>query len=220
MEPLFSVVVCTYNRARLLLRALRSLLHQTWRDWEAIIVDDGSTDATPLLLAAAAAEEPRLRPFRTAHRGAGAARWYGIRRARGTFITFLDSDDEYHPEHLELRARYVLACPDVDFLHGGVEIIGPPLVPDRHNPGRWIPVSECVVGGTFVVRRTLVLQLGYPRCTFADDARFFERLHAAGIEPVVVPFPTYRYYRTTPDSLCTRIGRLSAQDRPFDGTAA
>lgn len=208
MEPLFSVVICTHNRARLLLRALRSLLLQTWQDWEALVVDDGSTDATPLLVAALAAEEPRLRLFRTAHRGAGAARWYGIRRARGTFITFLDSDDEYHREHLQVRADYVLTHPDVQFMHGGVEVIGPPLVPDRYNPQRWIPVSECVVGGTFVVRRTLLLQLGYPRRAFADDALFFERLQAAGIEPVVVPFSTYRYYRTTPDSLCTRIGGM------------
>ncbi|MDW7997362.1 MAG: glycosyltransferase family 2 protein, partial [Bacteroidota bacterium] len=137
------MVLCTYNRARLLPRALRSLIHQHWQDWEAIVVDDGSTDATPLLLAAARAEEQRLRFLRISHQGPGAARQYGIRHARGTYITFLDSDDEYLPEHLELRARYLQHNPEAVFLHGGFEVIGPPLVPDRHNPSRLIPISEC-----------------------------------------------------------------------------
>ncbi len=205
MAPFFSVILCTYNRAALVLRALRSLLHQRWHDWEALVVDDGSTDATPFVLAAALQEEPRLRYFRTAHRGPGAARNYGIRRARGQYITFLDSDDEYLPEHLELRARYLQHHPEVDFLHGGVEVIGYPFVPDRRNRQRLVPISQCVVGGTFVVRRSIALQLGYPRSRFADDAEFYDRVRRAGLCIARLDAPTYRYYRTTPDSLCSQL---------------
>ncbi len=209
MQPFFSVVLCTYNRAHLLPRALRSLLHQSWQDWEAVLVDDGSTDLTPLLLAAAAAEEPRLRLFRISHRGAGAARAYGVRQCTGSFITFLDSDDEYLPEHLEIRARFLQQHPEIDFLHGGVEVVGNPFVPDRRNPRRWIPIRACVVGGTFVIRRALLLQLGYPRRRFADDAALYDRVLRSGARIAWIDSPTYRYYRTTPDSVCTQVGLSS-----------
>ncbi|MCS7176040.1 MAG: glycosyltransferase [Candidatus Kapabacteria bacterium] len=204
--PFFSVILCTRNRAHLLLRALRSLLRQQWQHWEALIIDDGGTDVTPFLVALLAQEDPRFRFYRTAHRGPGAARHYGILRARGEFITFLDSDDEYHPAHLSLRAEYLQQHPQVDFLLGGVEVIGPPFVPDRNDPRRWIHISECAVGGTFVVRRTLALEIGYPQLRFADDAAFYQKACAAGARIDRVNFPTYRYYRTTPDSLCTRHG--------------
>lgn len=215
MAPFFSVIVCTYNRARLLPHALRSLVQQRWQDWEAIVVDDGSTDATPLLLSAVAAEEPRVRIFRISHRGAGAARWYGIQQARGTYVTFLDSDDTYLPEHLLLRAEYVHHHPEVEFLHGGVVVIGNPLVPDRHNPKRLIPVSRCVVGGTFVIRRTLALRLRWPCRPFADDALFYERARRSGVHIARVDFPTYCYNRTSPDSLCTQYGQMSSQPLPL-----
>lgn len=213
MQPFFSVILCTYNRAQLLPRALCSLLHQRWQDWEALLIDDGSTDATPLLLAAAAAEEPRFRFFRISHRGAGAARAFGVRHARGTFITFLDSDDEYLPEHLEQRAALLQQHPDIDLLHGGVTVVGSPFVPDRHNPQRWIPISACVVGGTFVIRRTVLLRIGYPRRRFADDAELYERALRAGARIASIDIPTYRYYRTTPDSLCTQYGQVSQSHR-------
>jgi GT2 family glycosyltransferase len=87
--------------------------------------------------------------------------------------------------------------------------VGNPFVPDRHNPRRWIPVSACVIGGTFVIRRTLLLQLGYPRRRFADDAELYDRALRAGARIAFIDEPTYRYYRTTPDSLCTQYGNVS-----------
>jgi len=91
-NPTFSIVIPTYNRPELLFRAVRSVRSQTFRDFEIIVVDDGS-DAH---LAPRLRTDHRTRIIRhTVNKGAAAARNSGIASARGTFISFLDDDDEY-----------------------------------------------------------------------------------------------------------------------------
>jgi glycosyltransferase involved in cell wall biosynthesis len=98
-EPAVSVVIPTYNRAPLLGRAIRSVLGQCFEDFEVIVVDDGSTDETAAVVAAFG--DPRVRYVRLARNtGAGAARNAGIRLARGKFLAFQDSDDEWLPSKL------------------------------------------------------------------------------------------------------------------------
>lgn len=97
--PAVSVILPTRNRARLLGRAARSVLDQTWRDLELIIVDDASEDETPALVAAL--DDTRVRSLRCAERrGAAGARNFGMARARGAFIAFQDSDDWWLPAKL------------------------------------------------------------------------------------------------------------------------
>jgi glycosyltransferase involved in cell wall biosynthesis len=209
-KPLFSVIMCTYNRAQLLPRALGSLLAQVdieVAEWEAIVVDDGSTDGTAELVERYRQQYDNIRivwhPHRE-NRGVGRSRSLGVQVARGKFVTFLDSDDEYLPTHLSTRKHILLADPAIEFLHGGLDIIGPPLVADKDDPSKLIHLSECVAGGTFFVRRELVQRLGgFGDLRYADDAAFFERAVAAGATIVRTDIPTYRYYRTTEDSLCT-----------------
>lgn len=105
--PLFSVVIPTHNRARLVPRAIDSVLRQTFEDFEVVVVDDCSTDATRDVVAAM--PEPRIRLVTLPeNRGAAGARNAGIAAARGSLISLLDSDDEYLPEFLE-RTRAALA---------------------------------------------------------------------------------------------------------------
>jgi glycosyltransferase involved in cell wall biosynthesis len=100
--PLVSVVLPTHNRAALLGRAMRSVLAQTHAALELIVVDDGSTDATPQLLAACA--DPRLRVVHLpGNSGPAAARNAGIRAARGEFIAFQDDDDYWLVDKLEAQ---------------------------------------------------------------------------------------------------------------------
>lgn len=98
--PEVSVVIPTYNRAPVLSRAIDSVLTQTHRDLELIVVDDGSTDETDMVLESY--EDDRLCVLETRENsGANAARNKGIQHASGKFISFLDSDDEYTLTHLE-----------------------------------------------------------------------------------------------------------------------
>jgi len=97
--PPVSVLTPTHNRAQLLRRAMASVLSQTWREFEWIVVDDGSTDETAQVLAACT--DPRLKCIRLdPNKGVAAARNAGIRMARGNVVAFLDDDDEYLPDYL------------------------------------------------------------------------------------------------------------------------
>ena len=101
---LVSVVIPAYNRGRVIGRAVRSVLAQTYQAVEVIVVDDGSTDDTSHMIATLVEEDPRVRCLQhDANRGAQAARNTGIRAARGEWIAFLDSDDWWLPHSLETR---------------------------------------------------------------------------------------------------------------------
>jgi glycosyltransferase involved in cell wall biosynthesis len=107
-----SVIVPTHNRAHLLPRAVASVLAALRPGDELIVVDDGSTDNTAEVLAPFG---QRLRYFRTENRGVGPARNYGVQQARHPLVAFLDSDDEWMPDSLELRRAVMSAHPDLVF---------------------------------------------------------------------------------------------------------
>src|SRR5262245_17560919 len=100
MSPAVSVVIATYSYCRYLGAALGAVCAQTYRDWEAIVVDDGSTDETPAVVAPFCSD-PRFRYFRLDHLGQPAAKNFGIRQARASLIAFLDADDIWLPRKLE-----------------------------------------------------------------------------------------------------------------------
>ncbi len=99
-SKLLSVVIPTYNRSAYLVRAVESVLGQVGAKVEVIIVDDGSTDDTSAVVERRAAEwGPRVRYFRQENAERSVARNNGLRRARGEFVAFLDSDDLWQPAH-------------------------------------------------------------------------------------------------------------------------
>lgn len=115
-DPFFSVIVSTYNRAKHVRRCVWSVITQTFTDFEIVVVDDGSDDATATVLAAL--QEPRLRVARHPHnRGISAARATGVSHARGEWFVILDSDWELFP-HTLARLRTLIAE-----LPAGVRII-------------------------------------------------------------------------------------------------
>ncbi|MBI4636038.1 MAG: glycosyltransferase [Candidatus Rokubacteria bacterium] len=97
MTPLASLIIPTFNRAKLVAEALESALAQTLAPLEVIVVDDGSTDDTPSVLARYAA---RVHCLRQPNRGQSAARNAGLATARAPYVAFLDDDDLLHPEKL------------------------------------------------------------------------------------------------------------------------
>lgn len=108
--PTVTVVIPTYNRANYLPRAIDSVLDQTFTDFEVIVVDGPSTDDTPDIVRGY--EDDRLRYIRFEEKqGANAARNAGIRAAEGKFISFLDSDDAFHPRNLEVTTNRLQHAP-------------------------------------------------------------------------------------------------------------
>ncbi|MGD1009344.1 MAG: glycosyltransferase family 2 protein [Candidatus Aminicenantales bacterium] len=118
-QPEVSIVMPAHNRRELLKRALRSVLGQTYGEWEAIVVDDGSTDGTGSAVGEFADE--RLRVLRhPVRRGPAAARNTAIAASKGRFIAFLDSDDEWLPAKLEKQVEALRKAPsDVGVVYTG-----------------------------------------------------------------------------------------------------
>jgi len=203
--PFFTVIITTFNRRKVIEKAIDSVLEQLFNDWECIIVDDGSTDDTYSIAMKYCQKYVNIKYIYQSNRGPGLAKNMGILAASGIFITFLDSDDEYMPNHLEYQRKVLISYPDTDFLHSKALIIGDPYVPDIYNPGKKIHLNECVIGGTFVVKKEAAIRIGgFPDLRFGDDTGFHKRALENGLIVRKSDMRTYKYYRDSEDSLCNR----------------
>lgn len=122
---MFSVVLCNYNYEDFICLAIESVLSQTFRDFELIVVDDGSTDSSRLLINRFT--DSRIQTIFQANMGQGAAFQAGIARSTGDYIALLDSDDEWMPTKLEECSSVLAAYPAISFLVHNM------IVVDRHG---------------------------------------------------------------------------------------
>jgi teichuronic acid biosynthesis glycosyltransferase TuaG len=206
-EPLVSVVVPSFNAAPFLESTLRSVLDQTHRNLEVIVVDDASTDGSADLVARIAETDPRVKLVcRTSNAGSPAApRNQGVDAARGDWVAFLDADDLWHPRKLEIQLR-VLAS------HGGVlcstemvdfrdddEVVfdEPPSQPRvvhvtlRQQLVKYrTPTSSILARRDFMRRHPFNTDLSY--CA-REDTDCFIRVHEDMPFSVKVAYPLVRY---------------------------
>ncbi len=205
-SPLISVVLWTYNRAHIVTRAIDSVLAQSYGYWELIIIDDGSVDDTELVVMPIVKSDPRLTYCYQTNQGLARARNAGIALARGTYLTFLDSDDEYRPEHLLMRLKTMENSPLLSLIHGGIEYIGSPTklyVSDALRPGKKIHLRRCYAGGTFFARTSVFRRLrGFRDLPFAMDLDFMQRMLKTGLKIAAVREQTYRYRLDADNRLC------------------
>jgi len=119
-----SVIIPTYNRSNLLERAIRTVLSQTYPNFELIVVDDASTDSTTVTVSDLAKKDSRIRYIKhETNRGAQASRLTGVQAAREEFIAFHDSDDEWYPSKLEKQIEAFDKLPaSVGVVHGDCDI--------------------------------------------------------------------------------------------------
>jgi len=116
--PFFSVVMPVYNHAAYVGAAIESVRAQTFRDWELVVVDDGSTDGSGAIVDGYAVQDPRIVVIHQANGGEGAARNRALAAARAPWLAFLDSDDLWYPETLQHYADFIAAHPEATFLYG------------------------------------------------------------------------------------------------------
>ena len=114
--PFFTIIIPTYNRAKFLKIAISSVISQSFKDWELLIIDDGSTDDTSKLVGAAGLR-PLLKYLHQPHQGVTAARNRGIKESKGEFICFLDSDDRFRQDKLEITYQYIQKHPQYKVFH-------------------------------------------------------------------------------------------------------
>jgi glycosyltransferase involved in cell wall biosynthesis len=188
-EPLVSIILPTYNRARWIGDAVESIQCQTWTRWELLIIDDGSTDDTW----ARVPNDPRIRFVRRPHTGnVGAVRQAGLLLASGAYVAFQDSDDRWLSERLTAQVRRLERSPASGWCHGdfamideaGAEVArraGPPWRVREGNVLREVLTGEASIAlQTVVARRDLAVALGFNDwMRFGDDYDFLIRLAAA-----------------------------------------
>jgi glycosyltransferase involved in cell wall biosynthesis len=168
-DPLVSVIIPTYNRADILPRSLGSVLNQTFRNVEVIVVDDGSRDQTEATVQGF--EDPRVTYIRhQTNQGPSAARNTGIKVARGEYIAFQDSDDKWYPDKLQRQMdAFASASPNVGVVYSGywrVEgknrvYIPPPWIQKKEGDIHHILLKENFIGlPTAIVRRECFARAG------------------------------------------------------------
>ncbi|MDQ7817356.1 MAG: glycosyltransferase [Melioribacteraceae bacterium] len=117
IRPTFSVVIPTYNQAEYLPAALESLFNQTFTDWEAVVVNDGSNDKTCEVMEKYAFQDPRIKVFYKENGGVATALNVGINNSRGEWICWLSSDDLFEPDKLETHFNAIKEYPEIKFFH-------------------------------------------------------------------------------------------------------
>jgi glycosyltransferase involved in cell wall biosynthesis len=117
MNPFFSIIVPTYNRAQLIRQTLETLLVQSYRHFEIIVVDDGSQDNTAEVIHSM--DQPDIRYFKKENGERAAARNFGARQARGVYVNFFDSDDLALENHLSEASKLLESHAEAEWFHLG-----------------------------------------------------------------------------------------------------
>jgi glycosyltransferase involved in cell wall biosynthesis len=217
--PKVSVIVPAYNVMPYIGDTLASVVAQTLEEWECIVVDDGSTDATRERAAAFAG--PRLRVIAQANAGVSSARNTGFAASRGDTVLFLDGDDVLHPTALARLHAHLAARPQEVACFGAMLRITPSgVIEPGHTPVERIEydsgdILESVIvhrrtfanGGQLLIRRTAVEQSGgyVPALRLNEDWEFWCRI--AGLGPIgyIGSQAEVLRLRVHPDSAATRL---------------
>ncbi|MBM3162569.1 MAG: glycosyltransferase family 2 protein [Chlorobi bacterium] len=206
--PEISVILPTFNRAGLLPKAVESVIAQTWTDWELLVVDDGSSDDTFNVVNPYLERHSAIRYLKHGNRKLNMTRNAGIQAAFGRWVTFLDSDDSYRPEHLESRIGFMQENPEIDMIVGGFHTEGDIFVPDCYNPDRMIDIRECIVGPTLFGRRDVFIALGgFRPLAYAGETELWARAESRFRLRKIEDPKTYIYTRAN-DSITKTFNPL------------
>ena len=234
--PRVSVIMPAYNPGPWLAAAVESVRRQTLADLELIVVDDGSTDETPQLLASVAAEDSRVRVLRRPHEGLCAALNAGVAAARASLTARLDADDVAHETRLARQADHMDAHPGIGLLGSWAQEIDgagrasgerrPPVDPDELE--RTLLKTNPMIHSSIMARTDLLRRLGGYRPAFeaAEDYDLWLRVaEAAQIANLPEPLVSYRVHqgsttarRTLRMAFSARIARRAAMERRRTGS--
>ena len=211
-----SVIIPTYNREDYVVRAVESALHQTYHDIEVVLIDDGSTDDTARKMYNIGRNDHRLRYFFQENKGVAAARNLGIQKAKGEYISFLDSDDVLHPDKIEEQLQELLKNKaDVCIcnywivtektrrlgLRGGVKNFLLHYLQNKMTPQT----------NAWLFKRTLWKENGIlfrEGCSWGEDMEFFVKLIFFTKKSVFVDRPLFTYQQGTQGLSADSLAKL------------
>lgn len=158
-SPLTSIIITCFNRQKYIAEAIESALAQTVTHREIIVVDDGSTDESAEIVRGYG---DKIQYFHQHNQGASRAKNVGVDRARGEFISFLDSDDFWPLDKLDIQLKHLAESPDVDIVHGHAQqFVDADLTPEEKAqlfcPPEPMPAP---VSGTMLAKKSVFQRVG------------------------------------------------------------
>ena len=212
-SKLVSIIMPVFNAENYLVRSIGSVIAQSYKNWELLIVDDGSTDQSRSIIQSFCINDDRIKLFCNSHGGTAHARNTALDRARGDYIAFIDADDAYHPEYLQ---SLVHACTvkDVDIaicriIEGNDEqaflsekkepnftVNSSSAVLTRMYSGEW---ADFITSCTKVYKAELFKNLRFPDGMFFEDlATIHKAIYYAN--KIAITDSALYFYNKTPDS--------------------
>lgn len=217
--PLVSVIVPAYNAAATLEECVASVRGQTLSDWELLISDDGSADATPQLATALVARDARIRHVRHPNGGVSAARNRAAQVARGRYLAFLDADDRWAPDKLAWQVAALEADADAGVCFTRARFIseaGAPTGTLSTLIGGEVPVASLLYGNpattcsSLMASRALFDEVGGfdESLRFAEDLEWMLRATCRSGRKLVALDAALTDYRTSPGGLSAQLERM------------
>ncbi|MDD5216878.1 MAG: glycosyltransferase family A protein [Candidatus Omnitrophica bacterium] len=191
-NPLVSVIVPVFNGERYLADALRSVFAQSYKKYEVIVVDDGSTDQS----VAVAKTFRKARFFRQEHQGAAKARNLAIAKSKGQILAFLDQDDLWLPEKLKIQVNYLMDHPEIGYVFARQKIFFEKNAKLPQKVKKLVALEKmyqsahaAYLPGTLVLWRAVMDKVGYfdETLTNTSDTDWLFRAKDMGIKSGVVP---------------------------------
>jgi len=206
-NPLISVIITTYNRENLVLRDLKSVLNQTLKDFEVLLIDDGSEDNTRQVIQKIQKEDGRVRYIYQENKGWPSALNIGLSNIQGRCIAFLDSDDEWFPEKLERQIVFLennksfngVTCYGNIILDGKEKIkLGVLKESNDYNDqlGNFVNASFPAIPSSLLLKKEIFKEVGYydEFLKLSTDADMMIRIFKAGFKIGVIKEILFNYY--------------------------
>lgn len=199
--PLYSVIIAARNEAKHLPACLQAVAQQQFKDFEVWVINDGSTDATPTILVALQLQYAWLRTLHTSGIGLGAARNLGAQHARGAYLAFLDADDTWLPNKLEVVHQAITRKPQAVWLYHPVKEV---FDGGKTRLRFCYPIQNraqfFVKGNPFTPSAVVLQKVLFDACggfetdtNQVEDLRLWLELLAAGHYAVFIPQPLAHY---------------------------
>jgi glycosyltransferase involved in cell wall biosynthesis len=218
-NPTVSIIIPTYNRAHLVGRAIQSILDQTYKDFELIIVDDGSTDNTENIIREFQKKDKRIKYIcHKKNRGGSAARNTGVKNSSGYFLSFLDSDDQWLANKLRTEVKILNNNKDCIICSTGYTYIDEKNGKMNNKIRRGIIIkkqfvsqkivlrAECFATTDFTVTRNAILKIGGfdEKLSARQDWDFWIRITSIGLG-IQIPIYSVIHYTMRNDQISSGI---------------
>lgn len=207
--PLISVLMPSYNAEKYIEAAIQSVVNQTVTDWELIIIDDQSQDASCEIIERFCAEDSRIRLYKNERNmGAAKSRNRGLDLCRGQYVALLDSDDVWYPEKLAKQLELVKKV-DADIVYCSYAIIDeegnkkcPDFIVPEHTTAKSTLSKSVISCSTALLSKRTVLKYRFPTGYYHEDLAFWlqmlsDGVKAAGVTEVLAEYRVRSYSRAS-----------------------